>query len=195
MKRLILSMFIFVLVVFAVVAILMVTQANAAVKPSEAQYITATFCVPHHSQITGAMIMYNHDVYGVPVAAQLAILTSETSLGDPRTGGRLVGFHNYGCMKFGSLTSYWGQLAYGYCLVGGIKWYAYRTPALGMESFGRLLQKGQGGYYLRALQKGDLATFSARYYGNVPGESRYLSGLKAHYAYYASKLKAAGYAA
>jgi len=154
----------------------------AAAYTSTADFIDAEILRPHRTEITGSMLMDAERWYGVPVRCLLVVMGAETSLGDPRLGGALVRYHNYGCIRaFGDYRSKpWGKLANGTVTVAGKEWLTFPDMQRGVMAEGRLLKKGANGAYLRALtqQPPDWRTFARTYYGaNVMGLESYIANL------------------
>lgn len=175
-------------------AVLAATAAPAFASTTS-DFLDAEFFGPHNSPITGEMVENNAEWYGIDVLPQLVILAAETSLGDPRLGGRLVGFNNFGCMRYHGADTKWGQLADGRAWVAGKDWYSFPSPELGMMGFGRYLKVGADGYYLPLLSQPpyDWRAFAARYYGrNVPGYERYVRTLYAFERRFRAKAAAVG---
>ena len=136
---------------------------------------------PHSSDIAGEMVQDCWRWYGIPPHVLLTIIGCETSMGDPVLGGRLVQYHNYGCLRFGSggFWCKWGALASGTVEVGGRVWCAYPSMEQGMMALGRLLKVGpvsDPGYYLRCFKRGDWAAFAAVW--NPAGGQRYVEKLR-----------------
>ncbi len=137
---------------------------------------------PHHSPVTGAMVLQNADWYGIPPLAQLAIMAAETSLGDPELGGSLARSNNFGCLRYHGSDTAWGQLSTGRIWVAGKDWYSYPTPAIGMAAWGRYLKSAINGLYLPLLsaERPLWEEFAAVYYGRgVSGFSSYVNRLSA----------------
>jgi len=174
--------------------VLLMTAAPAFASPTT-DLLDAEFFGPHNSPITGEMVENNEAWYGIDVLPQLVILAAETSLGDPRLGGRLVRFNNFGCIRYHGANTKWGQLADGGVWVAGRYWYSFPSPELGMMGFGRYLKVGADGYYLPLLSEApyDWRAFAARYYGkNVYGYERYVRNLYAFERRFRAKAAAAG---
>jgi hypothetical protein len=158
---------------------------------STAEFLDAEILVPRHSVITGQMMMNVEKWYGIPVLAQLVILGAESSLGKPPTpcdigGGALVKANNFGCMRFGSRETKWGMLAEPTAVhVAGRDWFQFKTPAIGMCAWGRLMKEGPSGnpgFYRSIVQNRpfDWSKFARVYYGaNVAGLGEYVWSLRA----------------
>jgi hypothetical protein len=146
--------------------------------------IQSEWLTPHHSEITGEMVLNVWRWYGIPPHVLLTIMAAETSLGDPVLGGRLISedSHNYGCMRAFDATSKWGVLADGAITVAGKGWFTFPSMQVGMCALGRLLKVGpstQPGYYLRCFKASDWSAFAAVYYGRgVAGYSTYVRNLE-----------------
>jgi hypothetical protein len=158
-------------------------SATAGPYTTPAEMMDAEWLQGHNSEITGAMVQNAWRWYGIPPHCFLTIIAAETSMGDPALGGRLVGAHNYGCLKYAGYDSRWGMLASGTITVGGKLWYAFPTPEIGVCALGRYLKIGPSsrpGYYLDCLKRGDWQAFAAVYYGRaVPGYWEYVERLRA----------------
>lgn len=166
--------------VLAVALAAVLLFVGPATADDTAGFLDSQILGPHHSPITGEMVMNNSLWYGIDILPQLVILGAETSLGDPRLGGALVRSNNFGCLRYHGAETKWGQLSDGRVWVGGRDWYSFADPGLGMMAFGRYLKVGLDGFYLRALDGPpyDWPAFAARYYGrNVAGYDRYVRNL------------------
>ena len=136
---------------------------------------------PHHSPVTGAMVLQNADWYGIPPLAQLVIMAAETSLGDPELGGALARSNNFGCLRYHGGDTAWGQLSNGRIWVAGKDWYSFPTPAIGMAAWGRYLKSAMNGLYLPLLcaERPLWEEFAAVYYGRgVSGFASYVNRLR-----------------
>ena len=136
---------------------------------------------PHHSPITGTMVLQTATRYGIPPLAQLVILAAETSLGDPKLGGSLARNNNFGCLRYHGADTPWGLLSDGRVWVAGKDWYSFATPEAGMAAFGRYLKAAKNGFYLTVLgeAKPDWERFAATYYGrDVSGYAAYVGRLR-----------------
>ncbi|NLE73493.1 MAG: S-layer homology domain-containing protein [Actinobacteria bacterium] len=136
---------------------------------------------PRNSPITGEMVLQNTEWYGIPPIVQLVIMTAETGLGDPKSGGELARHNNFGCLRYHGANTVWGELSDGKIWVAGADWYSFPTPQIGMVAFGRYLKVGMNGHYLRCLTAGppDWRSFAEVYYGqNVSGFEGYVVKLK-----------------
>jgi hypothetical protein len=161
---------------------------------TEGEFIQKTFLTPHNSRIDADMVLKMRDWYGIEPLWTLTILGAETSLADPKLGGRLVGANNFGCMRSGSASTKWGSLACGTITVAGKKWWVFPDPWTGMVAWGRLIKVGQDGFYLKKLQESDWRGFCEVYYGKgVPGFEKYLANVLKINASFKSKAFAAGF--
>ncbi len=141
------------------------------------------------------MVLQNADWYGIPPLSQLVIMAAETSLGDPALGGSLARHNNFGCMRYSSTDTPWGQLSDARISVAGKDWYSFPTPEAGMTAFGRYLKSGVNGFYVSILDSPnpDWHRFAAVYYGSsVSGFSSYVSRLYAIQASFRAQAKASG---
>jgi len=170
---------------------------------TEAQFIDQ-WLRPHKSLLTGDMIVAVGKWYAPSEyrrkfkAAYLAITACETSLGDPKLGGRLVPeAYNFGCVKSGSPNTPWGSLASGTIRVGNSRWWKWPDAWTGAAALGRLLKKGPGskpGFYLKCIQEEDWRSFTSTYYGaSVPGYENYHKRWVRFYNRFYKGLKDAGY--
>jgi hypothetical protein len=159
---------------------LSVLLAAPASATTPAQFMDRALFKPHHSPITGAMVINNSTWYGIDVLPQLVILTAETALGDPRLGGELARRYNFGCLRYRALATKWGALANGRVTVAGQYWFTFPNAQTGMMAFGRFLRVGQNGVLKKALSSRpyDWAAFGKAYYGNYPGLQAYVTKLK-----------------
>jgi hypothetical protein len=171
---------------------------EAMAQETEAQFIERAFLRPHNSRITADMVLKMRDWYGIEPLWTLTILGAETSIADPKLGGRLVKYNNFGCIRSGSEKTKWGQLANGTIVVGGKRWWTYPDPWIGMAAWGRLIKVGPAsnpGYYLQKMQMGDWAGFCRTYYGaNVPGLESYTDNILYLLGRFKSRANAAGWA-
>jgi hypothetical protein len=162
-----------------------VAESSSDMSPAEealAAFMDTYLFEPHHSPITGAMVMQNQHWYGIPALSQLVVMAAETSLGDPTLGGALARNHNFGCLRYHGVGTSWGLLSSGRIWVAGKDWYAFPDAATGMSAFGRYLKTGANGFYLPIMTAADpdWEKFAAVYYGRgVSGFSSYVSRLKA----------------
>lgn len=164
-------------------------SATVLAETQEEQVIRTKFLQPHKSRVSAQMVTSIHEWYGVPVSATLAIFAAETSLADPRLGGRLVGYNNFGCLRYHGADTPWGKLSSGKCWVGGKSWYKFPDPWTGIAAWGRYMKHGVGGRYLPLLQSGDWSSFAKIYYGKAtPGLKSYTNRL----VRFASHYKAVG---
>lgn len=148
---------------------------------------------PHQSPITSEMMVNVDDWYGVPLHFQVAVLGAETSMGDPKLGGKLARVYNFGCIRAfpGWQKTKWGMLANGTIRVGGKLWLRFPSADQGMYAWGRFIKlRGYAQDYLRyPLGKpghwmiGGIdwyTPFASRYYGaNVRGFRAYVAELRA----------------
>lgn len=150
---------------------------------STAEFLDAEILRPRNSVLTGEMLMYVEEWYGIKVLPQLVILGAETSLGKPPTpedigGGQLVLENNFGCMRYfeSDLKTKWGALSDGKIEIRGKLWYTFPTPIVGLMAWGRYMKlgpKNNTGFYKSVLDADqiDWAKFAAVYYGK--GEAGY----------------------
>lgn len=168
-----------------------------AMAQTEAEFIQETFLRPHNSRITADMVLKMRDWYGIEPLWTLTILGAETSIADPKLGGRLVKYNNFGCIRSGSEKTKWGQLANGTIVVGGKRWWTYPDPWVGMAAWGRLIKVGptsNPGYYLERLKAGDWQGWASVYYGStVPGFKDYLANILKIACSFRAKAHAAGF--
>jgi hypothetical protein len=137
---------------------------------------------PHHSPVTGQMVLQNAKWYGIPPLSQLVIMAAETSLGDPVLGGTLARRNNFGCLRYSGAGTPWGLLSDGRIRVAGKDWYSFPTPQLGMAAWGRYLKLAADGFYLPILTAADpdWERFASVYYGSgVLGLGSYVNRLDA----------------
>jgi hypothetical protein len=149
---------------------------------STAAFLDAEVLGPHHSVIQGVDMVYVWRVYGIDVLDQIVILGAETSLGDPRLGGRLVQVNNFGCVRaFGDWkATKWGAWADGTVSIRGKQWLTWPSPDVGLAAWGRYIKTGSGGRYPALLDRNDWAGFANIYYGaGVPGLGAYTANLRA----------------
>jgi hypothetical protein len=145
-----------------------------------ATFVDTFLFLPHHSPITGEMVLRNATNYGIAPLAQLVILAAETSLGDPDLGGVLARRNNFGCLRYHGAATPWGLLSDGSVRVAGKDWYSFATPAAGMAAFGRYLKAAGDGFYLTVLGSTRInwQRFAAVYYGRgVSGYATYANRL------------------
>jgi len=131
--------------------------------------------------ISGEMVLQNTEWYGIPPIAQLVILAAETGLGDPKAGGELARNYNFGCLRYGTTDSPWGELSDGKVTVGGSDWYSFPSASVGMMAFGRYLKAGVKGHYVGCLTSTpiDWRRFASVYYGqNVAGFEAYITKVR-----------------
>lgn len=185
MRHRIVPLVLFVLVAYAA---FFVGPVQAAEYSTPAAMMDAEILDPHQSEITGEMVQNAWRWYGIPTNVFLAVAGAETSMGDPRYGGRLIteGHHNYGCLRYGVGGPKVSELACGVATVAGKDWYSFPTMTAGVMALGRYLKIGpthNPGYYLRCFKQGDwFADFAAVYYGrSVPGYWQYVANLRAIY--------------
>lgn len=163
---------------------------TATAAETEAAMIDRVFLQPHHSPITGAMVVSLREWYGIQPLWTLSILGAETSMGDPVLGGRLVGYNNFGCMRAGDATTKWGMLASGTVSVAGRVWWRFPSPLIGMMAWGRLIKLE----YLPLLQQGGVSGAYGKYYGReVAGFATHLAELRQIEKSVAAKARAAGW--
>lgn len=164
---------------------------------TEAQFIERAFLKPHHSRLTGDMFTSLRRWYGIEPLWTLTILGAETSLGDPRLGGPLVGVNNFGCIRAGKASTPWAKLACGVITVNDRVWWRFKTPWDGIAAWGRLIKIGPTfipGYYLERLRAGDWRGWAKVYYGeSVEGFESYLDNILHLNATFKKKLEAAGF--
>ena len=171
---------------------------------TEAQFIDRTWLRPHNSLLTGDMVVACGKWYSPSEtrrkfkAVYLAVCACETSLGDPRLGGRLVpDAFNFGCVKSGSPHTPWGEMAVGTISVGGQRWWKWPTAWTGAAALGRLLKVGPGsrpGLYLKLIQSEDWRTLTGTYYGaSVPGYQSYHKRWLRYYNLFSKRLHEAGF--
>lgn len=122
---------------------------------------------PRNSPVSGDMVMALERWYGIPPVWTLAIIGAETAMahGDPKIGGKLVWYNNFGCVKWAGKDNRWGELSTGWVLVGLSRWYKWPDPWTGMVALGRLLKVARGGYYLDCIKRDDRRSFTGLYYG------------------------------
>jgi hypothetical protein len=184
-----------VLVVVGLVLLMLGGFSMPAQAETEAQTIDRLFLEPHNSEITGEMVMSLAEWYEIEPLWTLTVLGLETSLGDPVKGGRLVGVHNYGCMKAGRTDTKWGSLSNGTITVGGKRWFTFKDAWTGMIAWGRLIKRGPTslpGAYLRQLRTGDWDRFCSLYYGNVAGVAEYTARCWEMHRRFRERARAAG---
>lgn len=160
---------------------------------------------PRGSELSGEMLRQMFNNYGIKPLWALVITGAETSCGRkmlPDNSGpqRIVTeAHNYGCIKYGDLTSKWGQLAIPnepFTTSDGRKFFKFPTIWHGVAALGRLLKVGppkDPGGYLRMLKADDWRAFAEVYYGkNVPGFEEYYANLIKIKNAFQAKAKSAG---
>jgi len=192
--------------VMAAASGLLFAADTAAAPETEAQFIQRTYLAPHHSKIDANMVLSLRDWYGIPPLWTLTIAGAESSVGDPKLGGRLVGFNNFFCIRFGDHTTKWGSLSVDNTplhkplpavTVGGRKWFQFPSAWSGMVAWGRLIKVGPAcapGYYMDCIRKNDLESFAEMYYGrDVPGFAAYLDNVHRIWNSFQGKANAAGY--
>lgn len=163
---------------------------------STAAFLDQDILGPHNSRVTGDMVVDTWHWYGIDVLPQLVVMGAETSLADPRLGGALVSYNNFGCLRYHGADTRWGELASGKVWVQGKDWYAFPSPEVGMMALGRYLKVGRDGLYRRLLDAPpyDWEAFAAAYYGRgVPGFSAYVSNLRALESGFRSRAASAGF--
>jgi len=187
------TLFVLAALFMALFAGLAVSHASAA---STAAFLDRDILGPHHSRVTGDMIVDNWHWYGIDVLPQLVIVGAETSLADPRLGGELVSANNFGCLRYHGADTRWGQLAAGKVWVSGKDWYSFSSPEIGMMALGRYLKVGRDGLYRQLLDAPpyDWEAFAAAYYGsNVPGFAAYVRNLRRLERSFRGRAAAAGF--
>lgn len=189
----------------AVVLMMVMWTTTAEAKPMEpitGAAIDSLFLKPHHSEITGQMLLNAQRYYGVPARAMLTVMGAETSMGDPHLGGAgMVGAHNYGCMRAYGLWSKtkWGELASGTIWLSGRNWLAFPSPVIGVNAMGRLMKVGpthKPGEYKACLISvpPDWERFARTWYGaDVAGCVQYIANLNVIYKRLGVKAEGAGY--
>ena len=142
---------------------------DTAAYATPAELMDKMWLQPRGSDITGEMVQNLWRWYGVPPHVTLTILAAETSLGhpNPAIGGRLVGYHNYGCLtSYNGFGTKWGMLADGEISLGARRFFTFPSMEIGMMALGRLLKVGptsQPGYYLDCFKRGDWVAFAAKW--------------------------------
>jgi len=150
---------------------------------STAEFVNAEILAPHQSAMSGSDIANAWRWYGIDVLDFLVITGAETSVGDPRLGGRLVAASNFGCLRNHGPDTKWGRLSDGVTWIRGKDWYTFPSPAVGVMALGRYLKAGttkHPGVYLPLLETNDWRAFAAIYYGrDVAGFESYVARLYA----------------
>ena len=166
----------------AVVGAFLLPSTVLAQETEEAM-IDRLFLRPHHSLATGDMLTALHRWYGIPPAITLTIWGAETSMGDPKLGGRLVKHFNFGCLRSGPTTTPWGKLANGTVVVAGKRWWSFPSAWAGAAAWGRHCKIGptsSPGFYFERLTQTppDWRGWAEKYYGRgVPGFEKYLANI------------------
>jgi hypothetical protein len=180
------------IIILVVITFLTVTQAAwGQSKPTLAQYIDTAILAPYHSVITGSMIVYNRDHYGIPIVAQLCLLKIETNLGSPTGGYPFTQRNNFGCIRwYASRTALMGSPVPGRFWHWSSYWYRWATPSQGMVGFGRFLHNWGNGYFLSLLKTRNWYLVGRYYNGNA---SVYAGWCRTLAAKYDGIFKAGGY--
>ena len=164
----------------------------------DAEYIDSILA-PHHSLLTSDMVIACARWYAPEhlqkrfMAVYLSVCACETSLADPKLGGRLVTeAFNFGCITYGSPNTPWGQIGKGAIIVGGRKWWRWGSAWEGAAALGRLLKTGPGrqpGFYLRCIENEDFGALTGTYYGkSVEGYATYHKRWMRFYQVFSRKL-------
>ena len=160
-----------------------------------AAFIDTNLLRPHHSVLTGRMVLDNAKAYGIKALSQLVVMGAETSFGDTVYGGVLPLKYNFGCMRYAGTSSAWGKLSNGSVTVAGKDWYTFPSAQAGLTAFGLYLRYGVGGRYVQYLNAAqpDWYDFAAIYYGSlVGGFAAYVERLKAIEGRIRTQAEAAG---
>lgn len=176
--------------------------------PKESVYDWADRVIfrPRGSELSGEMLRRLQLDYGLKPIAVLAVTGAETACGrktlpdNPKAPQRIVTeAHNYGCIKYSSLTTKWGMLAIPnkpFITSDGRRFFMFKDIWTGVAALGRILKVGpdfNSGYYLRMLSQENWVGFARVWYGeSVPGFAEYCTNMQNIVKSFRTKAKADG---
>lgn len=161
---------------------------------------------PRGSELSGEALRRLELDYNIKPIAVLAVTGAETACGrktlpqNPKEPQRIVvEAHNYGCIKYTSLTTKWGQLAIPnkpFMTNDGRKFFMFKDVWTGIAALGRILKVGpesDPGYYARVLAQENWIGFAKVWYGeNVDGYAAYCADIQKIVTDFRAKAAAAG---